>query len=93
MNYDEEQAVQFSNQTELGQLLLELDKLLKEIKAMLNPATDTWPLAHGRTGVIFIPSIPPSTACVLEHPDSGHWMLQVPCGGIFVADLGPTIHK
>jgi hypothetical protein len=93
MSYDEEQAVQIPDQTHLGQLLLELGNLLEELKATLNPTTDTWPLEHGRTGVIFVPSNPPTTACILEHPDSGHWMLQYPCGGIFIADLGPGLHQ
>ena len=48
---------------------------------------DSWPLESGQVGVIFVPSDPPSTACVLEHPDTGHWMLQYPCGGIYIADL------
>lgn len=95
MNYDDEQKVQFSDQEHLGQLMLEIGNRLEAVKELLNPAADSWPLAHGRVGVIFVPSIPPSTACVLEHPDSGHWMLQYPCDGIFIYDLSAersTLH-
>jgi hypothetical protein len=86
-NYDNKQEVEFPDQERLGQLIAEIGIRLEEVKGMLNPSVDSWPLASGRVGVIFVPSIPPSTACVLEHPDTGHWMLQYPCGGIFIGDL------
>jgi hypothetical protein len=62
-------------------------RIIDDIKGSVNPDSSDFPLGPGEIGVIRLPSDPPSTACVLEHPDTGHWMLQVPCGGIFVADL------
>jgi type IV secretory pathway ATPase VirB11/archaellum biosynthesis ATPase len=87
MSYDAQKEVQFEDQERLVQLLMEIASRLEEVRSILNPTTDSWPLAHGEVGVILLPSDPPDTACILEHPDTGHWMLQHPCGGIFVADL------
>lgn len=89
MSYDEPNRVdvRFGDQERLERLLAEVGERIDDVKGMINPASDDWPLESGQVGVIPVPSNPPSTACVLEHPDSGHWMLQYPCGGIFIADL------
>ena len=89
MSYDESNRVdvRFGDQERLGRLLAEVGERIDDVKGMINPVSDDWPLESGQVGVIPVPSVPPSTACVLEHPDSGHWMLQYPCGGIFIADL------
>jgi hypothetical protein len=92
MSYDDSNKVevQFSEHEQLQRLLMEIAQRLEKVKAIVNPSADTWPLQHGEVGVILLPSDPPDTACILEHPDTGHWMLQHPCGGIFVADLGTS---
>jgi hypothetical protein len=72
---------------DVGQLLKDIRGRIGQVTSMLNPATDSWPLAPGEVGVMLVPSDPPTTACILEHPDTGHWMLQYPCDGIFIADL------
>jgi hypothetical protein len=96
VSYDESHRidVQFEQHERIVRLLQEIVERLDEVKGLLNPASDSWPLQHGEVGVIALPSDPPDTVCILEHPDSGHWMMQHPCGGIFVADLTtgtPTI--
>ncbi|HEY0605411.1 MAG TPA: hypothetical protein VGD58_20995 [Herpetosiphonaceae bacterium] len=87
MSYDEGKKVELQGQERLGRLLADMSNRLKEVKGELNPAADDWPLEHGQVGVIFVPQNPPTTACILEHPETGHWMLQYPCDGIFIYDL------
>ena len=87
MSYDKDNEVELPDQEQLGNLLAEFSSQLKELIGALNPTTDDWTLEHGQVGVILVPSDPPTTACVLESGDTGHWMLQYPCGGIFIADL------
>jgi hypothetical protein len=96
MSYDESQRteVQFADHSRLVSLLEDIGGRLDQVKGtlnqttgMLNPLDEDWPLEPGQVGVILLPSDPPSTACVLEHPETGHWMLQYPCGGIYIADL------
>lgn len=96
MSYDESQRVdvQFQEHDRVVRLLLEIGERLDELQSLLNPAADDWPLQHGEVGVISLPQDPPEVVCILEHPDTGHWMIQRPCGGIFIGDLTtgtPTI--
>ena len=85
--YDEGQEVKLPDQEHLGKLLLQVANGLAGVTEKLNPNADDWDLESGQVGVVFVPSDPPSVACILEHPDTGHWMLQYPCGSIFIADL------
>jgi hypothetical protein len=89
MSYGESQKVdvKVADHERLVRLLGEVGDRLGQVRSMLNPAADDWPLQPGEVGVILLPSNPPETACILEHPDTGHWMLQYPCDGIFIADL------
>ena len=87
MSYEDRIEIEFADHESVVQLLMEIVERLEKLKEMLNPSTDSWPLQHGEVGVILLPSDPPDTVCILEHPDTGHWMAQHPCGGIFVADL------
>jgi hypothetical protein len=87
MDYPNQREVTFADNERLVELISELASRYDELKGRLNPAQDDWPLQHGEVGVLFVPSNPPSVACILEHPDTGHWMLQYPCGSIFIYDI------
>ena len=88
MSYAEPTRVEvtFADHERITSALADVSRGLNDLTGMLR-LDDSWPLESGQVGVIFVPSDPPSTACVLEHPDTGHWMLQYPCGGIYIADL------
>jgi hypothetical protein len=100
MSYAERKEVEFDDHESLVELLMDVDSRVNDLKPVLdgldgkiNPASDDFPLAPGEVGVILLPSDPPSTACILQN-DTGDWMLQCPCGGIFVYNLStgtPTI--
>ena len=87
MSYDKGNEVELPDHEDLGKLLADFSSQLKQLIGTLNPSTDDWTLEHGQVGVLFVPSDPPTTACILESEETGHWMLQYPCGGIFIADL------
>jgi hypothetical protein len=88
MSYEEPRKVkvEFAEQEKVGNLLAEIGDRLDEVKGILNPASNDF-FVPGQVGILDLPTDPPSTACILEHPDTGHWMLEYPCGGIFIADL------
>jgi hypothetical protein len=88
MSYDAPRRVkvEFAEQEKVGNLLVEIGDRLNEVKGMLNPASNDF-FQPGTVAIVDLPSDPPSTACILEHPETGHWMLEYPCGGIFIADL------
>jgi hypothetical protein len=58
----------------------------RDLKGKILPASDGFP-QPGEVAIIDLPTDPPDTVCIVEHPETGHWMMEHPCGGIFIYDI------
>lgn len=59
----------------------------RDLKGKILPASDGFP-NPGETLEIQLPTDPPMSVCIVEQePGNEHWMIQQPCGGIWIYDI------